>query len=244
MSRVNNQTFDYQLEQLESRSDDHYAQAKFEILIDWLRDSPPLRILNAGCGLGELSLMLARLGHTVVGIDLEPDFVTLARRGAGARGLTSCQFELCALENFHSDEPFDVVAATDVLEHIEDDRAAMAHLATLVKPGGKIFIAVPAGQWLFGFHDRALGHYRRYSARSLRQLASPYCSVDTVRYFGTLLIPVALLYRRLLQRAYPLASTGQTKHPWRASAVRMVMGLERCWAPPLGTSVLLKGHRP
>lgn len=244
MMPVNERTFEYQLQQLESQSEGQYAKTKFEIIMAWLSGSPPLRILNVGCGLGELSLMMAHAGHDVVGIDLEEDFIGLARRAAAREGLASCRFEACALESYRTDEPFDLVAATDVIEHIEDDRAAMAQIAALVKAGGQIVIAVPAGQWLFGFHDRSLGHYRRYSARSLRDLAASCCHVDAVRYFGMTLVPVALLYSRILQRGYPLAaSSDRTGHPWLSAAVSALLGFERRWQMPLGTSLLLRGHR-
>jgi len=72
------------------------------------------------------------------------------------------------LSDLSTNETFDTILYIDVLEHIEDDlgemRAALSHLS----PKGKIVVLSPAHPGLFTEFDRALGHYRRYTRRSLR----------------------------------------------------------------------------
>ncbi|MDO8805330.1 MAG: class I SAM-dependent methyltransferase [Elusimicrobiota bacterium] len=63
---------------------------------------------------------------------------------------------------------FDTIVLTHVLEHIEKDREALTHLHTLLRPGGRILIEVPAMPSLFSVHDRSLGHYRRYNKINFR----------------------------------------------------------------------------
>jgi SAM-dependent methyltransferase len=232
----------YQFEDLLTRSQDQYANAKYRIIAGYLHGCERLRILNAGCGSGELSLVLSAAGHDVVGIDPASEYIEVARRNAAEAGANRCAFEVSSIEAFATDRVFDCVVATDVLEHIEDDRRAIARLAALVRPGGSVILTVPAGQWLFGFHDEALGHYRRYSSASLRRLAERVLHVESIRYFGFTLIPVCLLFSRILRRPYPVAETGDsTKRPLTSSALRTLLRLDRALPAPAGTSLILKG---
>jgi SAM-dependent methyltransferase len=184
---------------------------------------------------------MARRGHTVVGIDPGPECIALAMQRQ-AEGEGRCTFHVSTIEDYTSD-PFDCVIAVDVLEHIEDDRAALRKMASLVQPSGLLVITVPAGQWLFGYHDEQLGHHRRYSRQSLRALVETAVLVDDVRYFGMSLIPVCLLYSRLLRRPYPVAESGDASaSPLLAPVLRGVLAAERRLRPPLGTSLILKGR--
>lgn len=65
---------------------------------------------------------------------------------------------------------FDTIILVHVLEHIENDREAISHLHSLLKPGGKILIEVPAMQMLFSVHDKMLGHYRRYNKKNFKYM--------------------------------------------------------------------------
>jgi predicted dehydrogenase/2-polyprenyl-3-methyl-5-hydroxy-6-metoxy-1,4-benzoquinol methylase len=231
-----------QYDDLRVKSQDLYALTMHEILLAHLRGREGLRILNAGCGSGELCLLLAGRGHTVVGIDPEPAYVALARENAAACPGTDCAFAVASIEEYRGPGAFDCVIATDVLEHIEDDRAALAKLVSLVRPGGLVLLTVPAGQWLFGYHDEQLGHFRRYSRRTLRALVEGSCDGERVRYFGFSLIPVCLWYSKIRRRPYPVAESGDTKRrPLGARLLRGLLRLDR-WLPlPLGTSLVLKG---
>ncbi len=68
------------------------------------------------------------------------------------------------------DGSFNVVMASDVLEHIESDGEAVAEIARVLRPGGSAILSVPAHGWLFSQHDTALQHFRRYSKRAVREL--------------------------------------------------------------------------
>jgi 2-polyprenyl-3-methyl-5-hydroxy-6-metoxy-1,4-benzoquinol methylase len=233
---------EYQYADLVDRSKDPYAAAKYDIIARHLGGYPHLSILNAGCGSGELSFLLAAAGHRVLGIDPEPAYIELAAGRASSVGLTSCSFRVASIEAFEPDETFDCVVATDVLEHIEDDRAAFDRLIDLVTPGSPVVITVPAMKALFGFHDEALGHFRRYSRRTLRQLVEPRCAIRQIRYFGFSLIPVCLLYSKLLRRAYPVAEAGDaTKNPRLSAALRFVLSTEGRLPLPVGTSLICAG---
>ena len=109
----------YQYRDLLARSQDQYAHTKYRILLEWLgTERKPLRILNAGCGSGDLSFLLAEAGHEVIGIDASRAYVELARQTAAALALPRCGFEVCSIEELQVSEAFDCVIATDVIEHI------------------------------------------------------------------------------------------------------------------------------
>jgi 2-polyprenyl-3-methyl-5-hydroxy-6-metoxy-1,4-benzoquinol methylase len=224
-----------------AKSGDVYAQSKYRVLLRWMAGRGPLRVFNAGCGSGELSCLLAAAGHQVVGIDPDPTYIQLARDRAGDR-FPGSEFVVSSIEDYRGPGDFDAAISTDVLEHIEDDRTAFTRMVEQVKPGGLVLVAVPAGQWLFGYHDEQLGHFRRYSKRSLRNLVSETCTVNKLRYFGGTLIPVCLAFSKWLRRPYPVAKVGGQK----SLVSRVLDGMlaaERSVALPLGTSVLLCAER-
>ena len=66
------------------------------------------------------------------------------------------------------DRHYDLIGAFDVIEHIEDDAAALASIAAKLKPGGKFVMTVPAHQWMWSAHDVVNHHKRRYSKRAAR----------------------------------------------------------------------------
>jgi len=66
-----------------------------------------------------------------------------------------------------SGESLDSAVMLNVLEHVDDDVAALANLSRALTPGARIVLQVPAHSWLFGEADRALGHRRRYDAATL-----------------------------------------------------------------------------
>ena len=83
----------------------------------------------------------------------------------------------------------------DVLEHIEDDAAALANLYRVLKPGGRLYLAVPAHNFLRSDEDDRAGHFRRYSSPMLRtRLEKAGFQIEFGSYFfGILLIPIFLL---------------------------------------------------
>jgi len=89
----------------------------------------------------------------------------------------------------------------DVLEHIPDDRAALANLWRVLKPGGRLYIAVPAYQALWSSEDRHAGHFRRYTLSGLQQrLGEAGFDLEYGTYFFQILLLPILLLRALPYR--------------------------------------------
>jgi SAM-dependent methyltransferase len=149
------------------------------------------RILEVGCGSGHNLPMLAHFGE-VEAVELDAEARVLAERRLGRPVMNAPLPELVGVP----DRAYDLIGAFDVIEHIEDDSAALASIANKLKPGGKFVMTVPAHQWMWSSHDDINHHKRRYSKRSLRTLleGSPL-RLDKIGYFNSLLFPVAIAER-------------------------------------------------
>ncbi|NJR12730.1 class I SAM-dependent methyltransferase [bacterium] len=223
------------------RSQDSYAHAKYEIVLKWLPQTPNLRVLNAGCGSGEMNILLARqTTWQVDGIDLDEEAIQRSQQLKEAYKATNLHISQAGIET-HPGRDYDVIIANDVLEHIEDDRAAIRHLAAMLKPNGTLCVSVPALQWLFGHHDHSLGHFRRYNKALLTSRLAPVFNVEKCRYFAATLIPIAILYSRILQTAYPVAEGSQ--NPITGRILHTLFEIEKTVALPIGTSLLALATR-
>ncbi len=234
----------YQYDDLLIKSQDPYANAKYEIILEWLKGQNLKTILNAGCGSGELSIILAKRGYTVVGFDLDNDYIDLANKNVKKMKLKNCNFVVSSIEDYKSEIKYDAVIATDVLEHIENDRNAFKKLLSFIKPRGTVIITVPAGQYLFGFHDEQLGHYRRYSIDSFNKIVPRGLETQKIRYFGFFLVPVAFWISKIVRKSYPVAESGdKKKNPVVSRILNILFNIEKLYSPPLGTSLLFFGER-
>lgn len=164
------------------------------------------QILELGCSGGQLMQELRGLGYTrITGIDISADAVSLCRNA----GLDARLMDAQTLA--FDDESFDVLTASDVLEHLQDERRALQEWRRVLKPGGLLIIFVPAFMFLWTEHDEANKHYRRYTARQLvGSLQANGFRVERSSYWNvTLFPPVAAirLGRRLMPK--PARSSGQ-----------------------------------
>lgn len=169
----------------------------FALLRPILGGKPPdaLRLLDAGCGTGNNLRHLAAFGRTT-GVDLSSEALRFCR----SRGVTVAGGNLMALP-FAADS-FDCVTSFDVLYHrwVEDDSAAIAELARVLKPGGLLLVRVPALKMLWGAHDEAVHSRHRYTRGEVRALLlSAGLEVLRASYANTLLFPL-LLFRRTVDR--------------------------------------------
>lgn len=150
-------------------------------------DLPPgARILEAGCGTGGNLAMLAHFGEVAA---FEPD--TEARCLAGEKG--DYDIRDGSLPERVPFEPgqFDLVAALDILEHIEDDSSSLRALWAQLCPGGVALITVPAFDFLWSRHDLRHHHKRRYAKAGLiRQVTAAGFAPIMVTYFNSLLFPL------------------------------------------------------
>ena len=172
-----------------------WYRARRDILSDYLTRYGNLpkdaRILEIGCGTGHNLPMLSRFG-AVDAIEIDPAAGDIASERLGK------PVGDAPLPDLHgvARGAYDLVAVLDVVEHIEDDVAALKGMASLLRPGGKILIAVPAHQWLWSAHDVVNHHHRRYSRGSLVEaIAAAGLRPRKLSYFNSLLFPLAAAAR-------------------------------------------------
>lgn len=198
--------------------------------------------MNAGCGSGELSFILAQNGYEVTGFDLDRDYIDLANKNVKKMKVKNCKFIVSGIENYKNEKKYDVVVSTDVLEHILNDRYAFRKLSSFAKKDGLVVISVPAGQYLFGFHDEQLGHFRRYSISSFKKIIPENLKIIKVKYFGLFLIPIAFFVSRLLKIGYPVEQSGDTdKYLIINKILKSILKIEKQLWFPAGTSLLFIG---
>lgn len=201
------------------------------------------RILNIGAASGFSSQWLFRFG-TVTSVENDAAFLGhLQKTGQPV-------VEASAEKLPFPDNAFDRVCAFDVLEHLNDDQLAFREMVRVCKPGGLIFVAVPAGSGLWSPHDDVNGHRRRYSLYSLRRLsASLPCKEIRSSYFNTLLyLPIALVrkYQRLFRRKESLSQSDFAYYRGSSlinAILKWIFSLEVRWLKkrrfPFGVSLML-----
>ena len=171
------------------------------------------RVLDAGCGTGRNLVELAPRSASIHGVDSAQEAVEFCRR----RGLDGVlRAELDALP--FADGAFDLLMATDVVEHIDDDAAALRELRRVAAPDARLLLTVPAYQWLWSEHDDAHQHRRRYTRPQLvgRVRAAGWDPV-VATYFNALLLGPIALARRLLPKGR--AESDYDRTPGRLNAV-------------------------
>jgi ubiquinone/menaquinone biosynthesis C-methylase UbiE len=119
------------------------------------------KILNIGCGTGGMITLLEKHG-LVTNVDVSNEAIKFARR-MGFKNLLKYDGKKLPFK----DSSFDLVVATDVLEHIDNDDGALKEWARVLKKDGILLITVPAYKWLWSNHDESLHHFRRYTAHEL-----------------------------------------------------------------------------
>lgn len=208
------------------------------------------RILDIGCSSGLLLQELMAHGYqNVEGVDSSSAGIALCRQ-AGIRAQSMDAHRLA-----YADGYFDCVTASDVLEHLEHDAAALAEWRRVLQPGGALMIFVPAFMWLWTRHDTINWHFRRYSLPQIvRLLVQCGFGIERSSYWNTaLFLPVALL--RLWRRCRgegTLADNNPSDMvmppPFLNGLLSVWMGLENRlhgWGlnSPVGVSVMVVARR-
>jgi SAM-dependent methyltransferase len=156
------------------------ARAYNEWLFDRIRPFLGARVVDAGAGVGTFTAFAAATGAEVTAVEPVPEFAAILReRFQGDDKVTVLEGTVEAVGR----ATFDSIICLNVLEHIDEDLAALREFMGLLVPGGRLLLLVPAHPALYGGYDRAAGHVRRYPKELLRdRLVEAGFEIETLRH--------------------------------------------------------------
>ena len=196
-----------------------YNEQRADIICKILQREKLYRVLDVGCGLGKVTVYLAQNGLNVMGIDISPRLIDLARKKAAEKNIP-LHFEVIELSKLMVDEKFDAVLFAGVLEHIDDEEQLMRDAQRVLKEGGKIIITdMPTFQWLYHPRDRKIGHVRRYTKELIRKklIAQGYTNIK-LRYYNFLMLFGSIYLLLFKKDEYPYGTinkfTKKFLHIW------------------------------
>lgn len=156
-----------------------------------LRQDGPFWVADMGCGTGVNLDALSRFGP-VVGVDVANTALAFCKERKPYR---LCQAPFSHLP-FRSGS-IHLLTGFDVLEHGEDDRAMLTEAFRVCAPGGWAVFSVPAYRFMWGDHDVAAHHYRRYAGLEiLGKLQEAGFRIHRITYLNTFLFPISVVFRQ------------------------------------------------
>lgn len=210
-------------------------------IFDSVREYLGPEIAEVGAGVGNITQFLLNASRLVCLEPFTPYFDYLRQRFAQHLNVKVYPFPIESVPNADvAAGSFDSVVCLNVLEHIDDHVGALRNMRQLLRPGGNVIVFVPAMPFLFGAMDRAMGHLRRYTKRSLRQ-AFLDAGLRPVRARYINLVGVAgwLWNGRIRKQAtIPASATLLFDR-----LVPILSAFERILPPLIGQSVLVVGKR-
>ena len=164
-------------------------------------------VLEVGAGLGANTRLLRSPAQSRW-VCLEPDgqlLQQLRQSQTSAPLPEPCELRQGCVQDLAPEPVFDAILYVDVLEHIADDAAELARAAVRLREGGRIIVLSPAHNWLFSPFDASIGHYRRYSRRSLAAAARaiPGLRLERLIYLDSAGLLASLGNKLLLQQGMP-----------------------------------------
>ena len=219
-----------------------------EVIFRFIRELLPSegRCMDIGCGTGYMTERIADLGFDVTGIDSSETLIHMARERIGERD--NMRLFVSGVQEIASFGQFETLVCLDVLEHLQDDNAALRHLFAACCSGGKLIISVPALPGLFGRRDAQLGHFRRYMRQELVDKVNR-AGFQTIqcKYWNMIGAPVYWFSERMLHQSINdslrTGSDTVTKRAFRhVLSVWLSLEMKVSWLP-WGLSLLMVARK-
>jgi 2-polyprenyl-3-methyl-5-hydroxy-6-metoxy-1,4-benzoquinol methylase len=182
----------YSLEYQNVEADGIWAATRARNILKILNKNKVDVIWEVGAGNGNAAIPLKRAGVAAIGI--EP--LTTGTESLAYNGITTYEGTLEDL--LFPDSSIDAIGIFDVLEHLEHPENLLVEIFRVLKPGGLLIVSVPANQWLFSDFDISIGHYRRYSRKTLQKLLEKNgFHSNKIKYLFLAFVPAAFILRTL-----------------------------------------------
>jgi SAM-dependent methyltransferase len=187
---------DFEKKYHEVEIENWWFKSRRRYLLDLLRNAPKeSKILDIGCSSGIFLKDLELLGFNAAhlfGIDISERAIANCK----ANGISN-SFVMDA-QMITLTEQFDIIIASDCLEHLEDDEKAIKNWCELLKTGGEMYVFVPAFQSLWSHHDVVNMHFRRYTNLELKaKLLSEKMTISKSSYWNFSLFVPVYIFRKL-----------------------------------------------
>ena len=191
---------DYKNVQAGLTKENYWVRSKNDLIDIFMKkvckDDGQLKILNIGAGTGDDLEVLNKYGKNyVIDIDKEALSVIDSKWCEEKKVSDACNIP-------YDDNFFDIVVSCDVFEHIENDQKAVSEVYRVLKEDSALLFTVPAFQFLFSSHDKALNHHRRYSKKMIRSRLSQFNDVNIFFWNSLFFIPIAV-WRLVNRRSKP-----------------------------------------
>jgi len=203
-------------------------------------------LLDAGCGTGGLMLRLRSMAPAwrVTGLDYSSLACDLARQRTGSEVVQASITELP-----FPDATFDAVLLADVLSQVDEPARALAEAFRCLRPGGPLFVNVPAFPWMWSYHDDSCQVRHRYVRRELTtRLAEAGFEPAFATYVNMLPFPLLVLKRKIFRTSGDTSDVRLYPAPFEAVFNGMMAIEHAClrarWPLPFGSSVLAIGRKP
>ena len=196
------------------------------------------RVAEIGAGVGGTTSALCRGGDfDWYCVEPDPELASKLRNRINAGDLPDCcHVQLGTVESLSAEAPFDSVLYIDVLEHIRDDRQELQNAKRLLSPDGRLIVLSPAHQWLYSPFDRAIGHFRRYSRRSLIAVGDiAGLRLESCFYLDSAGMLASLANRLVLRQSQP---TARQIRFWDSRLVPVSRRLDQVVCHKFGKSVV------
>ena len=204
------------------------------------------QLVEVGAGTGSVCGFLAQNGIEVTAIEpLKAGATSIQKKGIQ----TICgRLEIV---NFPP-ESIKAYGAFDVLEHIENPSQLLDEMYRTLEPGGYLLVTVPCGQWLWGEMDKSIGHYRRYSTRTINEVVvnSGFTPIRTRYLFLSLVLPAFILravpsrlgIKKSKQKIFETVQSEQSSNIVVNATMKFIFSLEALFSTfiplPYGLTVL------
>lgn len=201
-----------------------------------------------GAGNGSAAIPLRNMGINLICVEpLKSGANTLSREGFVTYWSTLEQLKL-------PNSSIEAIGIFDVLEHLETPDDILKEIYRVLKPNGYLITTVPAHNWLFSDFDSSIGHFRRYSKKTLEKLLTRSSFIDNkIGYFLSILVVPALILRTVpyklgRKRDFKKIHTGSKKHLELVHFLNFILGalflVEKLLPFPFGLSIISVSKKP